>query len=174
MELQKHATAKGGGVSFFTNLHYNLPMHIRPATLKDAQAFHEIHTKAVRTTCKDYYTDEQISAWLSGRTPEGYDGIAKGEMFTALEADRVIGFGHAIPGEVVAIYVDPDFHGKGVGSLLLDHALKIASSGHKKVKVISTLNAEGFYKKHGFTKVKEDVVVRNGVEIGGVEMERGV
>jgi N-acetylglutamate synthase-like GNAT family acetyltransferase len=132
---------------------------------------HRIHTSAVKTVCKDFYTKKQIEAWLEGRSPEGYEGIKKGEMYVAEDDNKIVGFGHAIPGEVVAVFVDPTFHKKGIGKQLLDYGVKIASKVKKKVNVESTINAESFYKKHGFVKVKDDVCIRRGVEIPIIVME---
>lgn len=147
-------------------------MGIKTATISDAKKMHRLHTSAVRTTCKDFYTEKQINAWLEGRSPEGYhEGINKGDMFIAEENGKMVGFGHAIPGEIVAVFVDPAFHGKGVGKLLLDYGLKIALKGRQKVKAESTINAEGFYAKHGFVKIKESSVKRRGVEIPIIVME---
>lgn len=147
-------------------------MGIKTATTNDAKEMHRIHTSAVNTTCKDFYTEKQIKAWLEGRSPEGYyEGINKGEMYVAEDEGKIVGFGHAIPGEVVAVFVDPTFHKKGIGKLLLDYGLKIASENHKKVKVESTINAESFYEKHGFVKVKDDVCIKRGVEIPIIVLE---
>ena len=146
-------------------------MVIKTATINDAKEMHRIHTSAVRTVCKDFYTEKQIEAWLEGRSPEGYEGIKKGEMYVVKDGGKVVGFGHAIPGEVVAVFVDPTFHKKGIGKLLLDYGLKIALKNHNKVKVESTINAESFYKKHGFVKIKDDVCMRRGVEIPIIVME---
>ncbi len=147
-------------------------MIVKPATINDAKEMHNIHTNAVRKTCKDFYTQKQIDAWLEGRTPEGYnEGINKGDMYVAEEDGKIVGFGHAIPGEIVAIFVDTTSHKKGIGKLLLDYGLKIALKGHQKVKVESTVNAEGFYKKHGFVKIRDDVHVKRGVESPIVVLE---
>ncbi len=146
-------------------------MEIKTAITSHAKEMHRIHTSAVKTVCKDFYTAEQIKAWLEGRSPEGYEGIKKGEMYVAEDDGKIVGFGHAIPGEVVAVFVDPAFHKKGIGKLLLDYGLKIASKGKKKVKVESAINAESFYKKHGFVKVRNDVCIRGGVEIPIIVME---
>ena len=140
-------------------------MGIKTATIKDAEEIHRIHDEAVLMACKDFYTKEQIDAWLYGRTPEGYhEAIKKGDMYVAEDNGKIVGFGHAIPGEIVAVFVDPTFHKKGVGKLLLDYGLKIALKGRKKVKVESTINAEGFYKKHGFVKIRDGVHIKRGIE----------
>jgi len=147
-------------------------MRIRPATINDAKEMQRIHTSAVTTTCNNFYTEKQINSWLEGRSPEGYhEGINKGEMYVVEDEGKIVGFGHAIPGEVVAVFVDPAFHEKGIGKLILDYGLKIATKDHRKIKVESTLNASGFYEKHGFVKVKDGVCVRNGVEIPTIILE---
>lgn len=147
-------------------------MEIKIATINDAKEMHRIHTVAVNTTCKDFYTDEQIKAWLEGRSPEGYyEGIKKGEMYVVEDNYKIVGFGHAIPGQIFAIFVNPAFHKKGVGKLLLDYGLEIASKNCRKVKVESTINAESFYKKYGFVKIKDDVCIKRGEEIPIIIME---
>lgn len=149
---------------------------IRPAIINDAKEIHRIHTAAVTTTCKDCYTDLQIKARIEGRSPEGYhDSIIKNEIYIAKNGSKTIGFGLAIPGEIVAIFVDPIFHNKGIGKLLLDYGLKIASKNQKIVKVESTINAESFYKKYGFIKIKDSVCIKRGnVEIPTIILEYSV
>lgn len=147
-------------------------MQITPATPSHIQEMHRIHTSAVRTTCQKCYTEEQVKVWLEGRTPEGYlEAINKGDMYIAEENGKMQGFGHAVPGEIVAIFVDPALHHKGVGKKLLEYGLKIALKDHKKVKIESTTNAEGFYKKHGFKKIKDGSRTIKGVAAPVVIME---
>jgi len=147
-------------------------MGIKTATIRDAKEMHRIHDEAVRKNCKDFYTKKQIEVWLSGRSPEKYHKkINRGEMFIIENDDTITGYGHAIPGESVAVFVDPTFQGKGVGKQLLEYGLKIASKDHEKVKVESTLNAEEFYKKHGFIKVRDDIHITQGVEAPIIVME---
>lgn len=147
-------------------------MRIRIATINDSSAIHRIHDDAVKIACKNFYNEEQIRVWLDGRSPKDYiEKINKGEIYVAQEKDDVIGYIHAIPGEIVAIFVDPTLHKKGVGKLLLEHGLKIALKDHKKVKVEATINAESFYRKNGFVKVKDDIYIKKGVESPIVIME---
>lgn len=149
---------------------------IKSATIDDAKEIHRIHTAAVVTTCKTCYTDLQIKARIGGRSPEGYhNSIVKNEIYIAKIDNKTIGFGLAIPGEIVAIFVDPIFHNKGIGKLLLDYGLGIASKNQKTVKVESTINAESFYKKYGFIKIKDSVCIkRDNVEIPTIILEYSV
>jgi len=149
---------------------------IRPAIINDAKEIHRIHTAAVTTTCKNCYTDIQIKARIEGRSPEGYhNSIIKNEIYIVEDGNKTIGFGLVIPGEIVAIFVDPAFHNKGIGKLLLDYGLEIASKNQKTVKVESTINAESFYKKYGFIKIKDSVCIKRGnVEIPTIILEYSV
>jgi|GEM_PF-1104085 len=149
---------------------------IKLATIDDAKEIHRIHTDAVIITCKNCYTDTQINARIEGRLPEGYhDSIVKNEIYIAKNNDNIVGFGFAIPGEIIAIFVDPVFHNKGIGKLLLDHGLKIASKNQKIVKVESTVNAESFYKKYGFIKIKDSICIKRGnVQIPTIILEYSI
>lgn len=159
-------------LSPYESTHFNLIMQIRTATTNDSEEMHRIHTSAVLTTCKPFYTNVQIDSWLSGRSPEGYhEAINKGDMYVAQEDGAVVGFGHAVPGEVVAVFVDPEFHKKGIGQLLLNHGLEIALKGHNKVRIESTVNAQSFYERHGFVKVRDDVCIKRGVPMPVVILE---
>ncbi len=139
----------------------------------DARTIHELHAASVTTLCITHYPLGSIQRWLAQRTPEGYyPGIDAGEMFVCKLGGQTAGFGHAIPGEVLAIFVHPRWARQGVGSLLLRQALKRATNGHPgPIKLQATLNAQPFYEKHGFVEKRRCAVQRGGVDMPVVEME---
>jgi len=147
---------------------------IRSATVEDAQRIHELHTAAVRLLCAPHYAPEIVEGWLAHRSAQAYlRGIASGAMFVAVAGSRTAGFGEAVRGEVTAVFVDPAFAGRGIGSALLGHALRIARAEHRgSVRLESTLNAVGFYERFGFSEVERSFVRRNRVEVPVVVMER--
>lgn len=147
-------------------------LRIRQATVDDAGRIHEIHTQSVKTRCKGHYSSEQITGWLKNRSPQGYlPGIGRGEMFVATDGLSVLGFGQAIPGEIHAIYVAPEYAKQGIGILLLAQALTAARAGSRRdVYLESTLNAQGFYKKAGFVEVERSTVRRNDVLLPVIRM----
>jgi len=145
---------------------------IRLATLEDADAIHALHTASVRTLCRNVYSPEVITGWLRNRTPSGYKGIEKDEMYVAERNGSVVGFSHVVPGEIVAIFVHPDHVRQGIGSALMSHAMTRArATPNASVRVDSTLNAQRFYETRGFSKTGERVARRNDVHIPIVEME---
>jgi len=144
---------------------------IRPAILEDADAIHALHTASVRALCRNVYSPEVIAGWLRNRTPGGYKGIERGEMYVAERSGCIVGFSHVVPGEIVAIFVHPDHARQGVGSALVSHGLAKAKENHNgPIRVESTLNAQPFYERMGFKKTGERVARRNDVDIPIVEM----
>jgi putative acetyltransferase len=148
-------------------------IHIRNAQPEDALQIHNVHTRSVRTLCKDHYTAKQIDGWIGRRTPEGYlEGIEHKEIFVAERGERIVGFGHAVPGEILAIFVDPDWSRQGVGRQLLNHAITMAQpSDGAPLQLEATLNAQSFYEQCGFVEVGRKVLERNQVTLPVVLMQ---
>lgn len=147
-------------------------MTIRLATVYDAQSIHDLHTLSVRKLCAKSYSSEIIDGWLKGRTPEGYRGIHDNAMYLLEDNCRIVGFSHVVPGEIVAIFIHPDFTRKGYGSQLVRHALGIAKKDWEgTIKIDSTLNAEPFYRSLGFRKIGETDVKRNNILIRVINMQ---
>ncbi len=147
---------------------------IRTALTEDAPRIHAIHTAAVRTICAMYYPSEIIDGWLLNRTPACcLPSIERKAIFVAEIKQEIVAFGEATSGSVVAVYVDPAAIGKGVGRLILAHAIELARHGHSgPIRVESTLNASSFYEHHGFVEMDRSCVKRNHVEVQIVVMER--
>jgi ribosomal protein S18 acetylase RimI-like enzyme len=146
---------------------------IRQATASDAGRIHEIHGASVQALCSDSYGPGVIQGWLHGRTPAGYlRGISNGATFVAELGARTVGFCEAVPGEILALFVDPQWTGRGIGAALLSHAMGRAAIDAQRVRLESTLNAVGFYEKLGFCQISPSIVRRNDVDVPVVIMEK--
>lgn len=128
----------------------------------------------MRTICGAHYTAEVIDGWLSVLHPPAYlPPIERGDMFVVEANGSIVGFGEAVPGAIVAVYVDPAAVMRGVGSAILRHALDIARRGHRgPVRLQSTLNAARFYERFGFREVDRSTVRRASIAVPVVLMER--
>ena len=102
-----------------------------------------------------------------------HPGLESGGMYVAECGSHVVGFGHAEGGEIHAVFVDPEWIGKGIGEKLLQHGIDLISAeGGKQVFLKATLNAVGFYKTFGFIEKGPGCFDCNGVDIPIIEMTR--
>jgi GNAT superfamily N-acetyltransferase len=148
---------------------------IRQARPADAPRIHQLHTTSVRTLCRGHYTPDVIEGWMTAtRGPENYlPPIERGEIFVVEHGSRIVGFGEAVPGVVIAVYVDPAVARRGVGSIIIRHALDVAGRDHDgAIRLESTLNAARFYERFGFREVERSTVRRAQVAVPIVVMER--
>jgi len=92
---------------------------------------------------------------MGGLTPAFYEElIAKGRMIVCLRDGVVVGFVDAEPGEVTRLFILPEVAGIGLGRRLLEIGIAQARVGHSgPIRLEATINAEGFYRKHGFRSV---------------------
>ena len=146
---------------------------LRSSKREDADRLHELHTASVRTLCKNCYSEEVIDGWLLNRTPSGYHKpIDEQMLFVAEREGQIVGFGEAVPGRIVAVFVDPGHIHQGIGTMILAHAVEMARESHNgSIRLESTLNARDFYAQAGFREIKHSTVHRNHVEVPVVIME---
>jgi predicted N-acetyltransferase YhbS len=150
-------------------------MIIRPMARGDAETVHEIHGACLTQTLLGRYTHEQITAWLDGRTPDGYvRAWEAGERFFVAEADGVVvGYASWEEDELLSLFVHPDCQSRGIGSALIEACLADAEgTGGAITKVKSVLGAEAFYAKHGFASECRGSTAKRGVEIPDTRMRR--
>ena len=150
---------------------------IRPADAADADGIWRVHSESIHSLCRERYGTREIAAWVAFRPPEAYrSALASRHLFVAESADEIVGFGQFDParGEVEACYVSPDVVGRGVGADLLMRMEEDArAAGHAVVRLNATLNAEGFYARHGYRKLgPASHRVGDEVELPCVRMEK--
>ena len=77
------------------------------------------------------------------------------------QGNVVVGFIALMGNEVGAIFVDPDFHGQGIGRALMDHARSIRDVLELDVFKANSIGRK-FYKRYGFRVVGEHVHEETG------------
>lgn len=151
-------------------------IQIRLATAQDADAIFAVHRDSVASLCASAYSVQQIAMWLNGRSPATYQAaISNHQIVVATEADRIVGFVEATPGEIVKLFIAGAAAGHGAGDKLMEAGLALARDGYDgAIHIESTKNAESFYAKYGFEKVGEGVFSRGGsaVSIEVVKLSR--
>jgi len=130
-------------------------MRIRLAVPADAAQIWAIRTRAIRHGCASHYPPEDLAAWTARATPATCaDAIATRHVVVAEHDDRrIAGFAQLDPqeGTVDAVYVDPDFAGKGIGRAMIG-ALEAAAHalGLPGLVVEASLNSVPFYGAMGY------------------------
>ncbi|MCJ8144484.1 GNAT family N-acetyltransferase [Ancylobacter sp. A5.8] len=128
---------------------------LRPARSGDGQALFDITWLSVKGLSTQHYSPEQIAGWMGRRDADYYEVLIGRGATTVAELDgALIGFVDAVPGEVTRLFLHPKAAGAGLGSRLLAIGIAQARRDHEgPVRVESTLNAAGFYQRHGFEVV---------------------
>ena len=92
---------------------------------------------------------------MGERTANYYEDMIKNnKAFIAEENGETLGFVDADPGEVTRLFLVPEAAGRGLGKRLLKLGVEAAAKGHSgPIMIESTLNAQGFYERHGFKPI---------------------
>jgi len=150
---------------------------IRRATHQDREALCEIHVLSIREFGKSHYSEAEVDACSTGRTPARYEGhISERHVLVAQNRSMPVGFGtlDLTTGEIDQLYVRPEYVRKRVGTLILDDLLCVArAAGLREIHSKSSLNARDFYVDAGFQPGKKcKHRFRNGGEVDCVPMKK--
>lgn len=148
---------------------------LRPARHGDGRSVFEVTRRSIAALANGCYSEAQLRGWMGERTAVFYeDLIANGRMVVAEQAGHIVGFVDAEPGEVTRLFLLESVAGEGLGRRLLEVGLAQAGAGGAAViRVESTLNAKGFYQRHGFVERQQGVFSHGvgGEPIAVVHME---
>jgi ribosomal protein S18 acetylase RimI-like enzyme len=158
-------------------------MRVREMTALDRDPVVALHRRAARELGAEAYGDRRARAWAGDRCRCDY-GLrdanatfvvavtAPGETRAPVterspgpgEGD-VAGYGHLQrdAGEVQAVYVSPTYARTGVGSRLLACLEERARDATlESLELVSSKNAVGFYRRHGYRVTEETTVTTTG------------
>ena len=106
--------------------------------------------------CAGDYTPEQLAGWAKLPVDDRWlpRKFAAGEVVLVAEDGNgtIVGFGERAKDEIVACYVHPLHTRRGVGAMLLRRLEQSAlDAGIEKLRLDSSVTAEGFYRRCGYT-----------------------
>ncbi|MCA5011454.1 MULTISPECIES: GNAT family N-acetyltransferase [unclassified Enterococcus] len=110
----------------------------------------EMWERSVKAT--HHFLSEEDVAFYKKIIPES---LASVDLSLWVDEECVVGFSGIDEDELVMLFLDPDFIGKGYGSKIITHLIN--NDGIKRIDV-NTQNeqAKAFYLHHGFTIESED------------------
>ena len=131
------------------------PVHIRPAIAAEKALLESLQTRASLANPGDH------DALL--HHPDAIDvpveQIEAGQVFVAESDGAIVGFAAVVPrsdgnAELDALFVEPDCWRRGVGRVLIGHAVERArANGAEALHVIGNPHAEAFYRASGFETI---------------------
>jgi putative acetyltransferase len=137
-----------------------MDMHVRLARAEDMERLLELWERSVRAT-HHFLTEHDVVA-LRPLVAEELAGDAVGWWVLVSAEDAPIGFLGFTDDTIEGLFLDPDYHGRGGGTLLVEHAQRLAW-GRLAVDVNEQNEAAiGFYRGLGFA-----VVGRSPTDAGG-------
>lgn len=131
---------------------------LRPAQPTDARELSAIHIAAIKALPATFYSQQELLAWRNYRDRPDNANIFKiikaDNFWVAVVDDVVTGFASYIIDELIALYVHPQYQGRGIGRILVEHFCDRArEQGIALVMTTASLYAEGFYSRLGFTAI---------------------
>ncbi len=135
----------------------------------DAAAVGRMVRGILRSDDLAHYPSDVVSnecRWFSKHNLEQ----SKVVRWVASAGGRIIGTVGVDGNRIVALYVRKSGRGNGVGSALVEVAEKYALRSQGGVRVLASVDAEGFYIKRGYRRVKREMMPLGGVNYDVVVM----
>lgn len=134
-----------------------------------------LFTASIHEIASECYTEEQCLAWAA-KEPNYAHWKNRCEIkrpFIVEKDGKIAGFLELDPdGHIDCAYIHPKFKRKGIMSALVKHAVGASFSfGLDRVFVEASLCARPMFEKLGFSLIRENTVVLNGVELVNYSME---
>ena len=150
---------------------------LRAAAPSELDALWALRTRAVLAGCAAHYPPEVLAAWTAAPPPPSLERlVAAGSALVVEEGEVLLGFAalDGDSGEIETAFVEPAEQGRGLALALLE-ALEALARRHgiRRLFLSSSLNAAPFYRRAGFTALREEVYPHHsGVGIASVYMEK--
>jgi putative acetyltransferase len=147
---------------------------LRNGKLEDLAELQQLFVDTVKTICRKDYNTEQIKVWTSGI--ENIERWAK--IFTsqyvliAEQENKIVGFATLENGNYIDLfYVHKDFQRKEIAKKLYKE-IEAKAKLQRQTKLTSDVSktAKPFFKHVGFEEIKEQKIIRKGVELINFKM----
>jgi GNAT superfamily N-acetyltransferase len=153
-----------------------LPYKLRPATMADVSALHELIARSSRGLSAPHYRPEQVEGALQGSYGVDTALIRDGTYFVAIDdAGQIAGCGGwsrrhtmfgsdaganrddrlldpgAEPAKIRAFFVDPRHARRGIGRMILERSESDArGAGFSRLELMATLPGVPLYERFGY------------------------
>ncbi|WP_426112901.1 GNAT family N-acetyltransferase [Pseudomonas sp. DSP3-2-2] len=131
---------------------------IRIATAEDSTAISKVIINALRESNALDYSPEIILQVEEGFSPKAIiDLLIQRQVYVATIRGQVVATASLDRDVVRSVFVDPPHQGTGIGRQLMTMLLEVAVNGRiERLRVPSSITAEGFYSSLGFNKIRDE------------------
>jgi N-acetylglutamate synthase-like GNAT family acetyltransferase len=136
----------------------------------EIEQFNEIYSNGASNLIKENLIkinsldtpDFAIQELFNVYTPQNLIEMAKHRKFFIAKNDKkIIGTIAITENNITTLFIDPNYHNNGYGSLLLEYAEKlIKTQNYSHIKLNSSINAVKFFEKKGY-KIMSNVEMQN-------------
>ena len=136
---------------------------VSPATPGMETDVERVIHAAVRSVYPKYYPAEVVDYFLRLHSREHIAAlIASGAVKVLCCSDNVIGTGCCSEGHISAVYVHPDFQGRGFGTRLMDVLEREALGTSSAAVLEASLPAVMMYERRGYRTTRHEKLVLSG------------
>jgi ribosomal protein S18 acetylase RimI-like enzyme len=130
-------------------------MRIRKFRADDANRVAQIIRRCLLEVNVKDYPRRVIDSMYDHFSPQNLIELAKRRnVYVLVRSNRILGTGNLRENNVRSVYVDPDFHGTGMGKRLMRHLENLVKkNGYETVELFSSITAFEFYKNLGYRKI---------------------
>ena len=160
-------------------------MQFRRFIPDDAEFCYHLRNQVIHDLFRDRLQPEEVAAAVSAYQPADYTRMAgQGPFFIVEQNGRRAGFFYfkridSAVAELCLIYIDPGFHGQGIGRACIEHIDQWVSSNWEGVTTLIVItfvpgyNAN-FYQKAGFAPLEHTVCVLSGLPVKSLCLSKQV
>ncbi len=136
----------------------------------------QLFRDAVHTINIKHYSPEQISAWAPEEINQDKwrQSLQKNITFIAEKDSKIVGFADMThEGYLDRLYIHKDYQGRFIAFRLMKHIEQAACDlGLSKITTHCSITAKIPAERMGFRVIKEQTVIRNGIEFTNYVMEK--
>jgi putative acetyltransferase len=146
---------------------------IEKATVNHLKEILNLFKTTIETSCRKDYNEAQILAWTSSiENKERWKTKIKNQYFiVAKHHNKITGFGSLENDYLDFLFVDKDYLRKGIASLIYEKLKEKAKDlGITNLTTYASITAKPFFESKGFNIIRENKIVRKGIEITNFEM----
>lgn len=151
-------------------------MYIRNYTNGDCRETAELFYNTVHKINKRDYTADQIKVWAPENRDlkKWNDSFSGRKAIVAVEENQIVGFCDITDsGYLDRLYVHGEYQGKGAGKALCREAEKYAAAKENDlVTVYASITAKAFFESLGYSTVRDNEVIRDGITLKNFLMEK--